>query len=97
MNLGHVFDGAVARYRDRIAFSDAHRGITFGKLDERTRRLGNSLAALGLTSGSRIATLQYNSIELIELDIAAARFGYVRTLLNARAEDRKSTRLNSSH
>jgi acyl-coenzyme A synthetase/AMP-(fatty) acid ligase len=33
----------------------------------------------------RIASLQYNGIETIEFDLTAAKFGFVRSLLNVRS------------
>jgi len=84
MNLNVLFENAVSRYRDRVAFQDATRSMRYAEIDRRTRSLGSSLLALGLGKGSRIASLQYNSIETFEVDATAARFGFVRTLLNAR-------------
>lgn len=86
MNLGQVIDSAVRKFGSRIAFSDPERRLTFKEADERSRRLGNALIALGMERGSRIATLQYNAIEIIEFDLCAARFGFVRSLLNARSD-----------
>lgn len=84
MNLNVLFENAVAKFSDRLAFQDATRSMRFAEIERRTRGLGNSLLALGLGKGSRIASLQYNSIETFEVDATAARFGFVRTLLNAR-------------
>lgn len=84
MNLNVLFENAVSKFRDRVAFQDATRSMCFDEIDRRTRSLGSSLLALGLGKGSRIASLQYNSIETFEVDATAARFGFVRTLLNAR-------------
>lgn len=84
MNLDVLFGNAVSKYRDRIAFQDADRAVSFADVDRRTRSLGSALLVLGLEKGSRIASLQYNSIETFEVDATAARFGFVRTLLNAR-------------
>ncbi len=84
MNLNVLFENAVSKFRDRVAFQDAARSMSFAEIDRRTRGLGSSLLVLGLGKGSRIASLQYNSIETFEVDATAARFGFVRTLLNAR-------------
>lgn len=84
MNLDVLIGNAIGRFRDRIAIEDDARCRTFHEVGERTSRLGHALSRLGLTKGSRIASLQYNSIETLELDLMSARYGYVRTLLNAR-------------
>lgn len=86
MNLGHLFDQASRRWGDRIALSDGSRSVSYATLDSRTLRLGQALLALGLHKGDRIASLQYNAIEAIEIDVMAARFGFVRTFLNARSD-----------
>jgi acyl-CoA synthetase (AMP-forming)/AMP-acid ligase II len=86
MNLGHLFDQAARRWSDRIALSDGSRRVSYSALDSRTLRLGQALMDLGLRKGDRIATLQYNAIEAIEIDVMAARFGFVRTFLNARSD-----------
>lgn len=89
MNLGYLLDNAVARYGDHTAVADGSRAYTYKALSERINRLGNALLQEGIPYQGRIASLQFNSIESLEFDLAAARFGYVRTLLNARggAED----------
>jgi acyl-CoA synthetase (AMP-forming)/AMP-acid ligase II len=84
LNLGYVFCNAVSRFADRVAVSDATRGFSFIELGGRVNRLGNALDRLGVRRGERIASLQHNSIEMLEVDVTAACFGYVRTLLNAR-------------
>jgi long-chain acyl-CoA synthetase len=86
MNLGHIFDQAARRWGDRIALSDGSRRVSYSTLDSRTLRLGQALLDRGLRRGDRIASLQYNSIEAIEIDVMAARFGFVRTFLNARSD-----------
>ena len=89
MNLGYLLDNALRRFADHTAVSDAARAFSYRKLASRIHRLGNGLIREGVPYQARIASLQFNSIESLELDLAAARFGYVRTLLNARggAED----------
>ncbi|MFK7967537.1 MAG: AMP-binding protein [Burkholderiaceae bacterium] len=89
MNLGTIIGGAVKRFSGRPALIDDARRYTFAQMGDRIDRLGTALCDLGLDKGARIASLQRNSIEAIEFDVMAARFGYCRTLLNARstAED----------
>jgi len=84
MNLDVLLSNAVDRHRDRIAVGDARRRFSYAEVDRRLNRLGQALLALGLGRQDRIASLQQNSIETFEVDLAAARFGFVRTLLNWR-------------
>lgn len=86
MNLGHLLDRAFAQHAARIALADRSRSRTYHELNERTLRLGAALGKKGVRKGDRIASLQLNSIETIEFDVMAARFGFVRTLLNARQD-----------
>src|SRR5688572_10961402 len=85
MNLGYLLENAFRRFRDRPALSDATRTLSYGQLRERIHRLGSAFADLGIESQARIASLQYNSIETLEIDLMSARFGFCRTLLNARS------------
>lgn len=86
MNLGHLLDQAFLRYAGRIAAADAIRSLTFEEMDNRSLRLGNALEGKGVSKGNRLASLQYNSLEALEIDVASARFGFVRTFLNARSD-----------
>lgn len=85
MNLGYIIDNAVARYRDHVSTFDVARSYTFAETDARINRLGNRLLSLGIVPKGRIASLQQNGIEALEFDLMACRFGFVRTLLNARS------------
>ena len=84
MNLDVPISNAATRFANRVAIEGDGRTRTFAQIDERIGRLGHGLLALGLHKGDRIASLQHNSIETFEFDLMAARFGFVRTLLNAR-------------
>jgi acyl-CoA synthetase (AMP-forming)/AMP-acid ligase II len=84
LNLGYLINNAVARFSHHVAAYDATRQFTFAQLNARANRLGNALALLGIRHQDRIASLQYNGVETLEFDVMAAKFGYVRALLNAR-------------
>src|SRR5215813_14858188 len=67
---------------------------------ERAARLAAGLKALGVARGDRVAILALNSDRYLEYYVAVPWAGAVVVPLNTRwseAEDRKSTRLNSSH
>ncbi|SLN71062.1 AMP-binding protein [Oceanibacterium hippocampi] len=86
MNLDLLIQNSVARFADRPAMEDGRTVRSYAQLDERVNRLGTGLLGLGLALGTRIASLQFNSIETLEIELLASRFGFVRTLLNARNE-----------
>src|SRR5690606_38783663 len=85
MNLDVVISAAITRFGDRPALFDGRRAVSFRALGERLDRLGTALPGPGRRGGARTASLQQTPIEAIETDLMRARFGYVRTLLNARA------------
>lgn len=57
---------------------------TYADLSERSQRLANALAGLGLEAGDRVAVLLDNCSEYVEIDLALSLGGYVRVALNAR-------------
>ncbi len=68
----------LARVRvspSRVAIEDAARSLTYAELAERTRGLASGLAALGVKRGDAIAVLSENTLEFLEVVIAAARIG----------------------
>ncbi|HEY2636217.1 MAG TPA: AMP-binding protein, partial [Solirubrobacteraceae bacterium] len=67
---------------------------SFGELDERTNRLAQALLDAGVEPGDRVAHLDQNAPECVELLFAAAKAGAVLVPLNwrlARAELEKVT------
>jgi acyl-CoA synthetase (AMP-forming)/AMP-acid ligase II len=67
-----------------IAITGDGRELTFGELDERSSRLANALAGLGVGRGDRVAYLDQNATEFWETMFAAAKLGAVLTPLNFR-------------
>ncbi len=84
MNLGDLINKSTAHFADRVAIYDDSRSLTFRALHARVNRLGNVLLDNGILPRHSIASLQYNSIETAEIELAASKFGFVRSLLNAR-------------
>ena len=62
---------------------DLHR-YTYRELGQRARKLANALAAFGLESGDRVATLAWNGYRHMELYYAVAGSGRVVHTLNPR-------------
>jgi non-ribosomal peptide synthetase component E (peptide arylation enzyme) len=83
MSLTLLLDNAVQKYGERIAFEDDNRAVSYRTFVERSDRLGQSLLGCELKPGETIGVLMHNAIELVEFDAASARFGFVRTMLNA--------------
>ena len=84
MSITLLLDNATRKYADRIALEDDTRSFSYKDFINRVDKFGQALLACGLMPGETIACLTNNSIELVEFDAAAARFGFIRTMLNAR-------------
>jgi acyl-CoA synthetase (AMP-forming)/AMP-acid ligase II len=67
-----------------IAITGDGRELTFGELDERSSRLANALAGLGVRRGDRVAYLDQNATEFWETMFAAAKLGAIMAPLNFR-------------
>jgi 3-oxocholest-4-en-26-oate---CoA ligase len=70
-NFADLFELAAAKVPDRVALVDARRSVTFRELDERTTRLANALADMGVQGGDHIGILATNCIEWVEAAFAA--------------------------
>ncbi len=68
---------AARRWPEHIALVNGERRRTYRELDERATRLARALATRGLTPGERVAVVQENRIEYVEMVIAIARAGGV--------------------
>ncbi|MEU3270979.1 AMP-binding protein [Saccharomonospora sp. NPDC006951] len=70
-------------YRDRVAVRCEDKALTYAEFGERSNRLANALADLGLEKGDRIALLGDNRLESLELIVGTAIGGFVRCSLHA--------------
>lgn len=84
MNLGYLVSRSALFWADRIAVKDQRVSLTYAQLDERTNRLANALAALGLEKGDRVAVLAWNRSEIVEAEVALFKGGFTRVPINAR-------------
>ncbi len=73
----HYPERAARRWPGRLALVDGERTRTYHALHERTARLAGALAELGLEPGERVAVVQENRLEYVEIVIAIARAGGV--------------------
>ncbi|MEV7357634.1 thioester reductase domain-containing protein [Kitasatospora sp. NPDC091276] len=85
--LSELLGGHAARIGDKVAFTDARRGVGYRELDLRTSRLAGRLAALGLGNGGRAAVLMGNSVEMVESCLAVIRAGGITVPLNPQASE----------
>jgi acyl-CoA synthetase (AMP-forming)/AMP-acid ligase II len=77
MNIGSLFS-RHARYRpNHLAVIFGDRRLTHREFNSEINRLANSLLALGVRKGDKIATLLPNCLELLEVYWASAKIGAV--------------------
>ena len=83
MKLGHwmtakdVVRVNAFKWPDKIGIKDLHKASTFKEWNERSCRLANALADMGLKKGDRFAVLGYNAVEWMEFYAAAAKGGFI--------------------
>jgi len=72
-----------ARYRtEDVALVFGAERLTHAELDARANRAANALRGLGLVAGDRVGLLLDNSVELLELYVAAMKSGVVAVPLS---------------
>jgi len=76
--------GAICPDRDLVVMKGNR--LTYAQVNDRVNRLANGLAKLGVKYGDRIAMLQVNCAEYIEVYFAAAKLGAVFVPMNFRAK-----------
>jgi acyl-CoA synthetase (AMP-forming)/AMP-acid ligase II len=84
LNLGQNLKVNAKKFPNTVALKDRHRSFTYPETNLRVNRLAHSLLALGLQKGDKIAVLLENSIEIVEIFLAAAKTGLVIVPINFR-------------
>jgi acyl-CoA synthetase (AMP-forming)/AMP-acid ligase II len=84
VGLLEVVERHVATRPHAIALVDGAQQISYAQLQERWRRCAGALVDSGLELGDRVAVLDWNSVEYVELLLACAHAGTVLVPLNAR-------------
>jgi acyl-CoA synthetase (AMP-forming)/AMP-acid ligase II len=89
MLIGDIVRFNAVRFRDKVAFEDEKRKLTFEQIDKRANSLANALFSIGVQKGHRIAVLLYNCAEYNELLLALPKGGFVMVPLNYRLVGRE--------
>ncbi len=79
-----IIASAIVPDRNAVVFDG--QDITFGQLQERVNRLANALADQGIGPGERVAIMQVNCSQSIEIYFAAAQLDAVYVPINFRAK-----------
>ncbi len=82
MNLSKLFDFSLQERESEVSLEFAGRQYTFGELDLRSNRLGNRLAEDGLRQGDRLGVYLKNSVEFVDVYLAAVKLGLVFVPVN---------------
>ncbi len=85
-NFAYIVEKKAFLHPEDVAIVEAHpsKRYTYRELCEGSNRLANLLKAAGIERGDRISCLTANSVEYIEIFLAAARLGALLTPLNHR-------------
>ena len=81
-NYGKILADQARLHADKIAVRTAHEQITYAQLDERVNRVGNALAALGVTKGCKVCVMLPNVPEFLYTWWGNAKLGGVTVPLN---------------
>ncbi len=65
------------KWPNKIGIKDLYKSYTFKEWNERSCRLANALADMGMKKGDRFAVLAYNCVEWMEIYAAAAKGGFI--------------------
>ena len=84
LNLGEIVNVNAYKYPNKLALKDARRQLTFEELNERTNKIANGILKNGIKKGDKLAILSNNSIEFMEIYVAAAKGGFIIVPLNFR-------------
>ena len=82
--VSRILERAVKSFPDRIALVDGDVRLSYRELGIRVNKLANSLLDLGLTTGDRVAILDWNSHRYAEAYYACAIAGLTFLPLNSR-------------
>jgi len=81
-SIGELFERTVAKYRDRPAYINMGRTISFGDLDRESRNCGAWLQGKGLSKGARVAVMMPNCLQYPVCVFGILRAGFVVVNVN---------------
>jgi len=84
LNLGQQLKINAKKFPKTVALKDSTRGFIYPEVNRRVNKLCHSLLSLGLVKGDKVAVLLENSIEIVEVFLAAAKTGIIIVPINFR-------------
>ncbi|WP_454723565.1 AMP-binding protein [Delftia acidovorans] len=88
-NVGELVARSCRAHGAQPAVTSAARSISYAELEQRSNRLANALAALGLSRGDRVGIYLPNCVEIVEIEIACYKAGLIKAPFNARLSPRE--------
>ncbi|MFC2016605.1 class I adenylate-forming enzyme family protein [Chloroflexota bacterium] len=96
MNTTEFLSIATLICPDKVAIVFEGKRYIFSQLNGRVKRLGNALSNLGIQKGDRIAMLQVNCSQCVEVYFAVAELGGIYVPLNFRCKGNELTYMLNS-
>ncbi len=81
-SIGALFESNTATYRDRPAYTNMGRTISFGDLERLSRAFGAWLQGKGLAKGARVAVMMPNCLQYPVCVFGVLRAGYAVVNVN---------------
>jgi len=81
-SIGELFESNTERYRDRPAYTNMGRTISFGDLERMSRAFGAWLQSKGLAKGARVAVMMPNCLQYPACVFGILRAGYIVVNVN---------------
>ena len=81
-SMGELFESATAKYRDRPAYTNLGRTISFGDLERMTRAFGAWLQGKGIGKGARVAVMMPNCLQYPVCIFGSLRAGCIVVNVN---------------
>ncbi len=89
MNLRNWYDTSFRLRPNEPALEWKSASYTFGDLDERSNRMARALRARGLARGDRMAVYLANSLDFLDLFLAAVKLGVIFVPVNILYRERE--------
>lgn len=89
--LGYCLKRSSWKFANKTAIVFQDRRITYYELNRRVNLLANALIELGVQKGDKVASILFNTPELIEIYFAAAKIGAISVPINFRLVGREAS------
>lgn len=77
LNIGEILAVNAKKYPEKIVLKDDRISRTFPELDIRTNKIANAFLDMGVEKGDKVAVLLNNSVDFMEIYMAAAKIGII--------------------